>query len=168
MRQLGLVFKMNKNGFTLIELITTFALSAVIVILLINIVLIIKNIYIKSSVRTELLINQSNLSHVLNTKINNHSVDSYDSCSNSHFCYIFNLIDGESIKLEIKNDSIMFGSYVYKLLDGSTVTDPNIDVEYINNEGILNIRIPINYELYPKEDFGINLIYTFDFTKTPL
>ena len=40
---------MNKKGFTLVELITTFALATVIIVLLINIVLLIKNIYSKNN-----------------------------------------------------------------------------------------------------------------------
>ena len=55
---------MNNKGLTLVELITTFALTSVIVVLLINIVVVIKNVYSKSDIKTELYINQSNLSNV--------------------------------------------------------------------------------------------------------
>ena len=50
---------MDKKGFTLVELITTLALTSVIVILLINVVLVINNVYSKSSIKTELYIKPS-------------------------------------------------------------------------------------------------------------
>ena len=52
---------MNNKGLTLIELITTFALSAVIIVLLINVVVSIRNVYSKVSVKSDLYITQSNL-----------------------------------------------------------------------------------------------------------
>ena len=43
-----------KRGFTLVELITTFALTAVIIVLLLNVVIIIRNLYTSSNVKTQL------------------------------------------------------------------------------------------------------------------
>ena len=60
---------MNKKGFTLIELIMTFALTAVIVTILINIFLVIRDLYNDSDLKTTLIVNQGNLSNALNSKI---------------------------------------------------------------------------------------------------
>ena len=57
---------MNNKGLTLIELITTFALSAVIIVLLINVVASIRTVYSKVSIKSDLYITQSNLSTALN------------------------------------------------------------------------------------------------------
>ena len=54
---------MNKKGFTLIELITTFALASVIIVILVNIIGIIKEMYVKTDVKSKLLVEQSNLSY---------------------------------------------------------------------------------------------------------
>ena len=62
------MIKLNKKGFTLIELITTFALASVLIIILINIIIVIKNVYSKNDIRSELLIEQSNLSNLINKK----------------------------------------------------------------------------------------------------
>ena len=123
---------MKKNGFTLVELITTFALTAIIVVLLINVVSIIKNIYSKSSIKTELYINQSNLSNALNSKINDNNLDSYEKCEDETFCYNFSFINGENIKLTVNEKMIKFGDFVYKLSEKVKVENPSLEVAYVN------------------------------------
>ena len=58
---------MNNKGFTVVELITTFAVASAIALVLFNIVLIIKNLYSNSNIKTNLLINQGNLSEQFNS-----------------------------------------------------------------------------------------------------
>ena len=165
---------MNKKGFTLVELITTFALSAVIVILLINIIITIKNIYSKTNIKTELYIKQSTLSNAMNKKINKDNLESYEVCEDSEFCYIFNLYDGESLKLTIDENSIKFDSIVYKLDRKTSIVNPSVSEEYIagqtadKNNSFLVISIPITNSLYPNIDFGINLVYPYNSNETSL
>ena len=165
---------MKNKGFTLVELITTFALSAVIVILLMNIIIIIRNLYSKSSIKTELYINQSNLSNEMNKIINKDNLESYSECVDEEFCYEFNFYNGESIKLTINDTIIKFGSLVYKLGKGISVVEPSVSKEYISgqpinkNDSFLIIKIPIKHKLYPNIDFGINLVYPYNSNITPL
>lgn len=156
---------MNNRGLTLIELITTFALTAVIVVLLINVIIVIRNVYSKSTIKTELYINQSNLSNSLNTKINHDKLDSYVECTDSSFCYVFNFIDGESIKLVVTENKVKFGNFVYELQENARVENPTINIDYLDSNGsnnILTLRIPIYCDLYPNIDFGINLVYLYN------
>ena len=163
---------MNKRGFTLVELITTFALTTVIIVLLINVINVINNIYSKNNIKTELYINQSDLSNILNSKINNEQLLSYETCTDSDFCYTFNFIDGESIKLVVTKKQIKFGNYVYKLMDKTEVKNPVLKEEYMvisdvsHNNTFLILQIPIKNELYPDIDFGINLIYPYNSNNT--
>lgn len=165
---------MNKKGFTLIELIATFALASVIIIILTNIVVIVKDIYSKDNIKTNLLIKQSNLSNALNSKLNNDFIDSYIRCSDTEFCYKFSLVDGSDIELKITDNIIKFGDYVYKLEDGVEVDNPSITKKTISTSNInldnsfLIIKIPIKSKLYKNEDFGINLIYTYNSNKINL
>ena len=158
---------MKKNGFTLVELITTFALTSVIIILLINVVIIIKNVYSNSNIKTELYINQSNLSNVLNSKIYNENLDSYEECDDTDFCYTFNFMDGTSTKLTVTDKTIKFGDYIYNLKDKTKVENPSLEIEFIDETDIENLdsflvlKIPITCELYPDIDFGINLVYSY-------
>lgn len=157
---------MNKKGFTLVELVTTFALTTVVIILLLNVAVTIKEVYSKSSVKSQLYIDQANLSNQINSKIKHLNLDSYEECTEGDFCYTFNLVSGESINLVISNKIIKFGNFVYTLDDKTTVKDPNVYIHYINTSDVLSdsflvIRIPIFNDLYPTIDFGINSVYRF-------
>lgn len=159
---------MNKRGFTLVELITTFALTTVIIILLVNVIVVIKNTYSNSDVKTQLYINQGNLSNVLNSKINNDNLISIAPCSEATFCYTFTFIDGEIINLTVSNNKIKFGKFVYEVMQESKINTPSIKITNLlvsgatKNNSFLNIRIPIESKLFPNLDFGVNLVYPFN------
>ena len=159
---------MNKKGFTLVELITTFSLSAIIIVILINVVLIIKNMSSEENMKTKLFKDQSYLSNVLNSKINGDNVISYRPCNSSNFCYNFTLNSGEIVKLEVSDTYIKAGDYTYNIKDNVEVENMEVRVIPIEvsdtkmNNSFLIIKIPITYKLYPNEDFGINLVYPFN------
>ena len=131
---------MNKKGFTLIELITTFALSTVIIVLLINVVLVIKNVYSKNDIKTSLLIEQSNLSNLINKKLRKGALLSYVTCSDAKFCYNFNYIDGTTSSLKVSEEFIIFDNYIYKVSNGTTIGDLYIDIANVSvsNDSINN------------------------------
>ena len=159
---------MNNRGLTLIELITTFALSAVIIVLLINVVISIRNVYSNTSIKSNLYITQSNLSNALNSKINNKLLDFYSDCNDSTFCYNFTLINGETLKLVVEDTKITVGDTVYKLPEKTKVVNPTLNAEYIelkeeySGNNILVLKIPIINELYPNLDFGVNVVYLYN------
>ena len=159
---------MNNKGLTLVELITTFALTAAIVVLLINVVVVIKNVYSNTTIKTELYIKQANLSNILNSKINYGTLKSYETCDEGTFCYKFTLEDEESeeeeIELNVTENKITFGDYVYELTEISKVENPSLkeeDIDKDDSNDILVLTIPIKCELYPNIDFGINLVYLY-------
>jgi len=158
----------NNKGLTLIELITTFALSAVIIVLLINVVASIRNVYSKVSIKSDLYITQSNLSNALNSKLHDDKLDSYSTCTDSTFCYNFTLVNGETLKLVVEENKITVGNQVYKLTGKTKVVNPTLVPEYIelkeeySGNNILVLKIPIINELYPNIDFGVNLVYLYN------
>lgn len=159
---------MNNKGLTLIELITTFALSAVIIVLLINVVVSIRNVYSKVSIKSDLYIAQSNLSNALNSKLHDDQLDSYSTCTDSIFCYNFTLVNGEILKLVVEETKITVGNQVYNLTGKTKVVNPTLSPEYIelkeeySRNNILVLKIPIINELYPNIDFGVNLVYLYN------
>ena len=165
---------MNKKGFTLIELITTFALSSVIVILLINVVLLIKDIYTQNDIKSSLIIEQSNLSYFINNKFLPDSLEGYKECEESDFCYEFDFNDGTTSTLVIKNNSIRFDNYVYDLSQEVSIENPKVHMvkfDLVNTNtynSVLIIDIPIKSKLYKNDNFGINVIYQFDSYATSL
>lgn len=158
---------MNKKGFTLVELITTFALSIVIITILVNVLLILKETYNKSEIKTKLLIEQGNLSRTLNSSLKDGDLTTYEECSDSEFCYEFKFIDGETVKLVITDKTIKFGDYTQKINSNSYIETPTITPIYVNNLNneltlsFLTIKIPIKCKLYKDYDFGVNVVYRF-------
>ena len=146
---------MKNKGFTLVELITTFALAAVIITILVNIVLIIKDIYVKYEIKTEMLIKQGELNSVVNDAIENGKVS---SCSISGNEYTFTMLDSSTHTLTISSDTITFDDYVYKAGNNVTIdmTDLPSSCTIIDMK---QIKVPISHKLYPDEDFGLNLVY---------
>ncbi|MBE6139807.1 MAG: hypothetical protein E7174_04870 [Firmicutes bacterium] len=153
---------MNNKGLTLVELITTFALTAAIVVLLINVVVVIKNVYSNTTVKTELYIKQANLSNILNSKINYDNLTPYEECPEEYpydvemFCYGFANGDPDSLVVLTVNDRVIrFGDFVYELDEFVEVGVPEIFEE----KSFWSLKIPITSKLYPNIDFGINLVY---------
>ena len=163
-----------KKGFTLIELLTTFVLSAVIIVLLINIINIMRGIYNKTDVKTELYILQGNISNALNKKINKDNVETYYRCNDASFCYTFELVTGETIKVSATNRLVTIGNVSYNLPDSAKVSNPTLTTRSVSisstdkNDSFLVLNIPIECSIYPETNFGINLVYQYNSNKTPL
>lgn len=145
---------MNNKGFTLVELITTFSLTAVLLVLLLNVVLIIKDIYVKYEIKTEMLIKQGNLNTYVNDIIINGELSSYTRNDNT---FTFTMNNGETHTLSIENNKIIFDNYTYKLNNDATIGDVEAPDVWVS--GILQIKIPIKHKLYSDYDFGLNLVY---------
>lgn len=162
---------MNNKGFTLVELITTFAVASAIALVLFNVVLTIKNIYSRTNLKTTLLIDQANLSNLVNSKVIDNDIVEIEMCTFSTYCYKITYADGDTMNLIIKDKSVSFGNYIYKLENGSYVdiNDSNIGLSYdilagiVNNkDSILNIKIPIKNKQFENIDFGLNFVYLYN------
>ncbi len=146
----------------------TFALTAVIVTILINIFLVIRDLYNDSDLKTTLIVNQGNLSNALNSKINRNNLINYSKCDEQDFCFDFSFSDGTISRLVVSSDYIRFGEYVYKMLEGTEVVNPDITKRYVDvsdnsrNDTFLIIDIPIKNKRYPNENFGVKVIYQYN------
>ena len=162
------MIKLNNKGFTLVELITTFALSSVIIIILINIVIIMKENYVKIDMKSNLIIEQSNLSYLINSKFNKLELTGYETCFDTDFCYIFTFNGGDDSKLIVGNDFITFDNYTYKMFEGSIIGERFLEINNIEtltsevNNSFLTIKIPITNSLYNNTNFGINFTYQYN------
>lgn len=163
---------MKQKGFTLVEMITSFALASIMVTLLFSVVLNIKNIYSTSAVKTEMLIEQANLSKKMNQVIKDNNITSYSICVDDDYdiCYEFNHTSGTTYKLLINtiDNIITFDNYTYKLGNNSSIGNVEVNVETLAeiseeyNNSFLNIKIPIYNSNLENEDLGINLVYPFN------
>lgn len=164
---------MNNKGFTVVELITTFCLSAIVILIFFNVVLIIRDVYVTSNLKTKLLINQADLSEALNSKIKPGLLESVQACDDSDFCYKFTFKNGQADTLIVEDNYIKFGNYVYKLDNGTQVIDKSLlrknmkfsDTDLLDSFLVLNISI--KNKLFD-DNFGINLVYLYNSNKTSL
>lgn len=159
---------MNKKGFTVVELIVSFSLTAVITIFLVQIVMALNNIYNSSGIKTELLTKQSLISSQINKKFSDKKISSVTSCGN--YCLKFNYSDktSDTFKIDYSNNTLEFGNYKTDLPEDTYFKDVKVDIVYgatiqnnINN-AILNIVIPIYNDKLKDEDFGVNIAYQFN------
>ena len=148
---------MNNKGLTLIELIVTFVLAAAIIVILFNVLILIKNNYEDTDVKTKLVVNQSTLSNLMNDMFKSGNLDSYTTCT-GEFCYEFTFKDESVVTLSVSSKKITFGNYTYNLDDITEVVSPSLTI----NNPYLIIKIPVKTKMYPDEDFGINLVYKIE------
>lgn len=160
----------NKKGFTLVELITSFALAAIVLVFVFNVVVILKNDYVGKSLRTNLMIKQSLLSQKINEDLKDNNVIGVRTCDSEDKCYEFTFVDNKTKKLLISNNGkiIKYGNFTYNLI-GTSYTE-KIGVEIIKgnvdnttiNDSFLIIKLPVYNSKFNDLDFGINCIYQFN------
>ena len=179
---------MNKKGMTTIELITSFALASVIFIILFNITLALKDMYLSSGLKTDMLIDQANLSESMNSVINSNNIVNkiaFISNNNQYAEYTFETIDGNyTLIVDQVNGNISFNNYTYKLAKNMSIKNDNdkyssqssIDmgdyVHFVGNtsrnnntisSNLLIIDIPI-YNTLMDDNLGVKIIYQLNGT----
>lgn len=160
---------MNKKGFTLLELITSVALTGVVCILLFQVIFSLKDIHANDSVKTEILIKKSNIAKKINEAFDSKISTIRDCDPKDVNCLTITTMDGKSynLKLDRVNNSVSFDDFITKFSDTTIIYD-DLDACYYyslaDNNTIYNtfvkIRIPIEDSLL-EEKFDINVIYQY-------
>lgn len=153
----------NNKGFTVVELLVTFSLTMIIVIFLMQIIIVLKDIYVSNDVKTKLLNKQSILSYKINQEFITKRLDSSTKCGSNCINFIF--YDGTTTKLEIDKEkkTITFGDYKTELISGSEFGNIEVtsNIAVVNNpsfnNAILNINIPIYNKLFRNKNYGVNV-----------
>lgn len=161
-----------KKGFTVVELIVSFSLTAVIATFLIQLVLSLNNIYKTSGVKTEIMNKQSLISNHINKTLSEKSISSLTSCGN--YCLKFNYNDytSDTFTIDYANNILTFGSYSTNLPENTSFKNVNVDIVYgatidsNSNNAILNIVIPIYNDEFKNDNFSVNVAYQFNTDNT--
>ena len=136
---------MNNRGFTLVELVATFALSSAIIFLLISVVIVIKNIYVNYELKTNLIINQATLSSVLNEKLIDEEMITRSACNDSNNCNLF-YYDDYIVKLFLDRGTVKV--YTYETLD--YINAHNLSTsDYTPSSDLINYNSKIYYLYNP-------------------
>lgn len=157
---------MNKKAFTIVELMVTVCLISVVSFLLIELVLSLKNIYIRGDLKTIVLTKQGNMLKLINDDINNKGLSKLNPCSDDNTCLLFTYTDGDKIKLKVdkNNNSILYNNYKIKfkknekyIIDNIVAESSVIQVDDNVNKVITTVKIPIRNTLL-KENFDIDIL----------
>lgn len=150
---------MNKNkGFTVIETIVSFCLISVVTIMVLQIILSIRDLYVIGDIKTTMLVKQGIMVQKIQDDINKKGINRIDECDikdNNCKKIIFN--DGSSTNLQKKDEYIYYNNYKYNLLNGSTASDITIDSHESSDGKLFKISIPIKHKLLD-DDLGIYVI----------
>lgn len=165
---------MNKKGFTVIELIVSFSLVMIVVVMLVQVVVLAKNLYVNAAIKTELLNKQAIMNRKVSEQFTNKDIKAAVRCGKGCLTFIYE--DDSSSNLIVKADENTFSfidndtgtiNYTTKLITGSSFGDIDISNETINgvadgkNNSFIKINIPIKHTLV-EGDFGINIVYQYD------
>lgn len=156
---------MNKKGFTLVELLTTFLLLSVILVLLIKMTSGLSNMYDNVNIETTLYYKQSIISKNINDTFIFKPIKNIEMCDKN--CIDITYIDQTNTRIRVENNLIYIGNDVIELFENSRFGDIQVDILYApiilkyKNDSILNIKIPIFHKKF-KKNYGINFVYQFN------
>ena len=170
------------QGFTVIELLVSFTLTALVMTFLFEVVISLKNLYHKTEVQTELISKQSLISRLINEDFANKKISKIERCNGKSNCYniyyykdeTMNVNNTETITLSIESSNVIrYGDNAYiKLDDNSRFGTISIVVNDIDNDNqkygeaefgstdniIMKVTIPITNTTLDK-DFDVYAVY---------
>lgn len=155
----------NKKGFTLVEMLVSFTISMILIIILFQLIINLKEIYLVSGVKTHLLNKQYLITNKIYKDLNEKVVTEIGSCSNGTMCVEFTFSDGTTKSIEMDN---AYGTLKYD--DYTIILDPNstFGVAQVNtaatllDKRILTIDVEITNKLFKNTDFGIKIVYPYN------
>lgn len=146
----------NKNGFSILELVVSFAICMVILVVLFQIVIVLRETYEKSLIKTELYNKQNLMIEQIYSDIRSKSLSSVASCGTS--CITFSYGDGTTKRLSSDaSTTILYGDYSTTLLEGTIVDVDNVTCT--SDNGVISVSLPITHQLFSDEDFGIKIVH---------
>lgn len=158
----------NNKGFTLVELIASFTLALIIMFFLFQIVIAVKELYVSSGMKTELLIKQANLEKQLVTDLKEKDLTKISSCGEDCYTFSYNNSASKTLQVDRNHNTIQYGDYKVTLMEGSSIGEYTIqnqtisDVALLKNNSIVSITIPVFNKALAGRDYGIHLIYQYD------
>lgn len=150
---------MNKNkGFTVIETIVSFCLISIVSIMVLQIILSIRDLYIIGDIKTTMLVKQGIMVQKIQDDVNKKGINRIDECDTQNTnCKKIIFSDGSSSNLEKTEEYIYYDNYKYNLLSGSTASDITIDSLESSDGKLFKISIPIIHKLL-EDDMGIYVV----------
>lgn len=149
---------MNQKGFSLVEIMATFILITVILVLLVQLLLSLKDIYKEGDLKTTHLINQANMERRIYDDMFDSKKISISSCGTN----CINITTDKGVKeLSVNNNKIKYDNYQMELASGAKVGNLtyNITNETVSSKTvtIYEINLPVTNNLI-EGDYGIHVL----------
>ena len=158
------------SGFTTIELITTFGLTLVIVVLLLQVIVVLKDVYINKVVVNSLRVKQAVMVEKIMDDFDNKNLEGTAGCVGVSNCISFIWEDGTvtELKIDKTKNTFSYADYVTELTGGSSFGNLSVVNSAISEDKqrkFISFNFPI-YSTFVKGDYGIHVIYQYNPTKT--
>lgn len=157
----------KKNGFTVVELIVSFALVMIVVYFLFQIILALKEMYVSNATKSVLLNKQAIINEKIYEDFRNKEIKIASNCGNNCLVFIFSDNTSSVLKVDTDNKTFHYGDYTTKLEEGSSFGSMSASIEKISTsdatkyDSILIVKIPIT-NLLLDGDYGVNAIYQYN------
>ena len=162
---------MNKKGFTLVELLVSIVLISTIAYFLFQIIFVIRDIYVDRNIKSEVYIETSNISNIINKDILSKQKDDISlsrvfKVNNDEIDMVYSNNELMIIKINRDTNTISYANYSVDI--SKDVNIGNIELYYnydntsLEKNGVLYIKIPITKN---KTDFSIVILARYDSTK---
>lgn len=179
---------MKKNqGFSIIELMVSFALTMIIVVILFEIIISLKNVYENSVTKSTLVSRQNILTDYIYSDLNDSGLASISACGDKCIQFVYKNGDIKNLSWEYEYDEvsqrqsfqkIKYGDYAVDLITNSkfdlslSATNSNYEFKGVKictnmktytseNIYFLDIKLPVYNTKFENQDFGLNILYTF-------
>lgn len=151
--------KKNNKGFTVVEMGISFCLIFTVSILLFQIILTVKDVYIKSNIETTLLSRQGMLLNRIYKDFEDKLVTSV-SLSGDVFTFTFQDQTTSSLSIDKQNKKITYDGYTWKLDSSTSIESYTHQLQkQIDNKKYFNIQVIIKNTLTDDKNYGIQLVF---------
>lgn len=156
---------MNKKGFTVLELIVSFTLATTIGFFLLKVTLIIKELYINTNIKTNIISKQNIMTERMYDDFLYNDIKVALKCGQNCIRFIFS--DNTEKIFSINEDTFKWGDFTLKLKNGSKYNNVEIKNQknLANNEynnALLSIKIPIINNTIKDETFITNIVVPYN------
>ncbi len=166
-----------KKGFTLVEFAISFCLISTISLLLFELIISMKTLYINGNIKTTMLDKQAIILKRIYDDYNNYDLKTVQNCGDK--CYRFTYLKKDTtiktadLMIDVENKKISYDDYTMKLENGSYIGDitTSVNNEIMNNTTINNSLLTINIPIYNSMvdgDYGFNINMPYISTQTSI
>lgn len=158
----------NNKGFTLIELIASFVLALTIMFFLFQVVIVVKELYVSSGLKTEMMIKKANMEKQIGLDFTDLGIKQIVTCGTDCYTFTYGDLTTKELKVDRTGNTITYGDYQIAMMDGSTIGEYKITQNTVSGVGtgknntIVVIEIPVTNKTIADRNFGIRMVYQYD------